>query len=310
MSSYSYAQEWPGRGARGSKSRHGGGGPRHGHGPGFGGPRHGEEPRGGGRHAGGRHGGGQRGEGRPGDLGWLAEALGNWAFARGKGRHGHAGPSPEEIEDLIAWRRMRGGPFGVGGPGPGPFGRGSRGRGRGRGRARRGDVRLAVLRLLAEEPRNGYQLMQTIEERSGGHWRPSPGSVYPTLAQLEDEELIRSIESEGSRGFEITDAGREHLQTRASEPAPWEPTDEESEHALTEIGPLVIGIGKAAWQVATAGDEAQRIRAAELLAETRRGLYGILAEDPGESSDSGESTESTEPAEGEAGPGDSDEQAG
>jgi DNA-binding PadR family transcriptional regulator len=161
-------------------------------------------------------------------------------------------------------------------------------------------VRLALLRLLAEEPRNGYQLMQTIEERSEGNWRPSPGSVYPTLAQLEDEALIRSAESDGQRRFEITDEGREHLELRAGEPDPWKPTEEESEHALADIGPLVIQIGKAAWQVASAGDEAQRARAVELLAETRRGLYRILAEDsqdtetdedtgaagsPGESSD-------------------------
>jgi DNA-binding PadR family transcriptional regulator len=105
--------------------------------------------------------------------------------------------------------------------------------------------------------------------------------VYPTLAQLEDEGLIRSAESEGARRFEITDAGREHLETRAQEPAPWEPADEEGEHALTEIGPLVIQIGKAAWQVATVGDQAQRDRAVELLAETRRALYRILAEDSG-----------------------------
>jgi DNA-binding PadR family transcriptional regulator len=266
MSSYSYAQDWPGRGARGGKSRHGGGA-RYGQGP----ERSGE------RHGGGRHGGGRHGE-----FGGIAELLGNLAFARGKGRHGH-GPSPEDIEDLIALRRMGGGPFGR----PGPFGGGPRGRGRGRGRARRGDVRLALLRLLADEPRNGYQLMQTIEERSGGHWRPSPGSVYPTLAQLEDESLIRSAESDGSRRFEITDAGREHLETRAGEPDPWTPTDEESENALTEIGPLVIGIGKAAWQVASAGDEGQRARAVELLAETRRGLYRILAEDQAQSPESG-----------------------
>jgi DNA-binding PadR family transcriptional regulator len=175
-------------------------------------------------------------------------------------------------------RRMRGGPFG--GPG-GPFGRGG-GRGpgpRGRGRARRGDVRLALLRLLAEEPRNGYQLMQTIEERSEGRWRPSPGSVYPTLAQLEDEGLIVSSETDGSRRFEITDAGRTHLETRADEPAPWQPADEDGENAITELAPLVIQIGKAAWQVASVGDEAQRARAVELLAEARRGLYRILAED-------------------------------
>ena len=82
--------------------------------------------------------------------------------------------------------------------------------GGGRGRRRRGDVRAALLLLLAEEPRNGYQLMQAIEERSGGRWRPSPGSVYPTLAQLEDEGLIRATERDGTKLFEITDAGREH----------------------------------------------------------------------------------------------------
>jgi DNA-binding PadR family transcriptional regulator len=197
---------------------------------------------------------------------------GNWLFSRGRGMR----PSPEEIEQLIAWRRgMGGGPFG----GPGPFGRGPGGRGRGRGRARRGDVRLALLRLLAEEPANGYQLMQTIEERSGGRWRPSPGSVYPTLAQLEDEGLIRSAEAEGARRFEITDAGREHLETRADEPEPWKPADEEGENAIAELAPLVIQIGKAAWQVASVGDDAQRARATEVLAEARRALYRILAED-------------------------------
>jgi DNA-binding PadR family transcriptional regulator len=214
----------------------------------------------------------------PGPWGWgqrkRCAGPANWAFSRGEGRHGR--PTPEEIEELIAWRRGRGGPFGVGGPGP--FGRGGP-RGRGRGRARRGDVRLALLRLLADEPGNGYQLMQTIESRSGGRWSPSPGSVYPTLAQLEDEGLIRSSESDGSRRFEITDAGRAHLETRAGEPDPWEPADGEGENAITELGPLVIQIGKAAWQVASVGDDQQRARAIELLGETRRSLYRILAED-------------------------------
>jgi DNA-binding PadR family transcriptional regulator len=200
------------------------------------------------------------------------------------GRHGR--PNPEDIDQFRSIRQMRGGgPFGggpFGGPpfgGGGPFG----GRqGRGRGRARRGEVRIALLLLLAEEPRNGYQLMQEIEERSGGRWRPSPGSVYPTLAQLEDEGLVRTSEVEGQRRFELTDAGRAHLETRAEEPAPWELSDEDGEHPLTELGPLVIQVGKAAWQVASAGDERQRARAIELLAETRRGLYRILAEEPDE----------------------------
>jgi DNA-binding PadR family transcriptional regulator len=229
-------------------------------------------PRDEGRHGEGRcggHRGGRGRHGRPSDL----EALAGWVLARASGKGGrHDRPTPEEIEELIALRRMRG----FGGPG---FGGPRGGRGRGRGRARRGDVRLAVLRLLADEPRNGYQLMQTIEERSGGEWRPSPGSMYPTLSQLEDEALIRSAEADGSRVFEITDAGREHLETRAGEPDPWTPTDGRSENAMAELGPLVIGIGKAVWQVASVGSEAQRARALALLDETRRGLYRILAED-------------------------------
>jgi DNA-binding PadR family transcriptional regulator len=164
----------------------------------------------------------------------------------------------------------KGGPFG--GPGWGPHRRG-------RGRARRGDVRLALLRLLAEEPRNGYQLMQAIEERSEGLWRPSPGSVYPTLAQLEDEGLVRSVEIDGARRFEITNAGREHLDSRAEEPAPWEPASEEADNPLAELGPLVIQIGKASFQVASVGGPAQREQARTVLTDTRRALYRILAED-------------------------------
>jgi DNA-binding PadR family transcriptional regulator len=268
-----YAQEWPGQGPWGQQGGRGG--------RGFGAERgrHGDERErsegrcGGHRGGRGRHGGGQT------DL----EALAGWVLNRaggGKGGpRGHRRPTPEELEELIALRRMRG----FGGPGPrGP-------RGRGRGRARRGDVRLAVLRLLADEPRNGYQLMQAIEERSGGNWRPSPGSMYPTLSQLEDEGLIRSAQTEGSREFEITDAGREHLETRGGEPDPWTPEDDRSENAMAELGPLVIGIGKAVWQVASVGSEQQRTRALELLDETRRGLYGILAEDQqDESEEAGE----------------------
>jgi DNA-binding PadR family transcriptional regulator len=192
----------------------------------------------------------------------------NWFFSR-EGRQGR--PPFEDIDDLIALGRMwKGGPFGGQSWGP---------HRRGRGRARRGDVRLALLRLLAEEPRNGYQLMQAIEERSEGLWRPSPGSVYPTLAQLEDEGLITSVEADGARRFQITDAGREHLEGRSDEPAPWASAAEGGESPLTELAPLVIAIGKATFQVATVGTQAQRDEARDLLAETRRALYRILADD-------------------------------
>jgi DNA-binding PadR family transcriptional regulator len=194
--------------------------------------------------------------------------------SHGRGRYSHM----DHLERLAALRQMRGGPFGPGGPfgGPGgPFGGG-------RGRRRRGDVRLALLMLLGEEPRNGYQLMQTIEERSGGRWRPSPGSVYPTLSQLEDEGLIRAIEQDGTKLFEITDAGRERLAQSKTDPAPWAEDDREDDpatHSLSEIASLIIQIGKAAWQVAQEGDERQTEKACQTLAETRRALYRILAQD-------------------------------
>jgi DNA-binding PadR family transcriptional regulator len=163
-----------------------------------------------------------------------------------------------------------------------PFGPGfGHGFGGGRGRKRRGDVRVALLLLLAEEPRNGYQLMQTIEELSGGRWRPSPGSVYPALAQLEDEGYVRATERDGSKLFEITEAGREHLAERGDHPPPWENAAENDPgfQAANDLLALVSQIQLATMQVTQAGDESQLQRASEILAETRRSLYRILAED-------------------------------
>jgi DNA-binding PadR family transcriptional regulator len=167
--------------------------------------------------------------------------------------------------------------FGPGGPnfgmGPG-FGFGPGG---GRGRRRRGDVRAGLLILLAEEPRNGYQLMQAIEERSGGRWRPSPGAVYPSLAQLEDEGLIRATERDGTRLFEITDSGREHLAERQEESPPW--ADEEDSAPIGDLRTQMKQIAIAMAQVAQAGNEDQVRRAVEAMAEARRKLYLILAEE-------------------------------
>jgi DNA-binding PadR family transcriptional regulator len=208
------------------------------------------------------------------------EAAGPWPFlarlammkGQGRGRHSHM----DHLERLAALREMRGGPWGdrppFGGGRGGPFGGG-------RGRRRRGDVRTALLMLLAEEPRNGYQLMQTIEERSGGRWRPSPGSVYPTLSQLEDEGLIRGVERDGAKLFEITDQGRERLDESKTDPAPWAEEDDPDAPDLQRMAALIIQIGKAAWQVAQEGDERQTEKAYQTLAETRRALYRILAQD-------------------------------
>ena len=151
------------------------------------------------------------------------------------------------------WRSFGYGPrgeFGFGG-----FG-GPRGRGR---KARRGDIRTAALLLLAEEPRNGYQIMQEVEERSGGVWNPSPGSVYPALSQLEDEGLIRSQESEGRRLFELTDAGRELLAQRpADSQAPWEEMSDTFSGGAHELGRLMREVASAFVQVMRAGDNTAR----------------------------------------------------
>ena len=149
------------------------------------------------------------------------------------------------------------------------WGRGPFGGGRGRGRTRRGDVRVALLLLLAEEPRNGYQLMQAIEERSDGRWRPSPGSVYPTLAQLEDEGLIRAAERDGTKLFELTDAGREHVAEHRRRTAPWEGRRRGVRARSAELALADAADRAAAAQVVQAGDEAQR-RARRDAPETRR----------------------------------------
>ena len=120
--------------------------------------------------------------------------------------------------------RGRGGPFGPWGPGGG---RGPR--------ARRGDVRAALLVLLAEEPRNGYGLIQEIESRSEGVWRPSPGSVYPALQLLEDEGLIRSEERDGRSVLTLTDEGRKHVEENDLG-APWEAVRDEQGQGLHELG--------------------------------------------------------------------------
>jgi DNA-binding PadR family transcriptional regulator len=172
-----------------------------------------------------------------------------------------------------------GGPFGFGhggGAGGGPFGPGGpRGRGR---RARRGDIRTAALLLLAEEPRNGYQIMQEVQERSGGIWSPSPGSVYPALQQLEDEGLIRTQESDGRKLFAITDEGRAAVAERgADRPAPWEQTGDGA-GGVHELGRLMREVASAFMQVMRTGSEGQIAKAGSVLGGTRRDLYRILAD--------------------------------
>ena len=144
-------------------------------------------------------------------------------------------------------------------------------------RAGRGDIRAAILALLAEEPMHGYQIIQELTERTGGVWRPSPGSVYPTLQQLEDEDLVQETASEsGKRVYELTDTGREQA---SSSPAPWSAVAGEDEDALVALHDLAHQVIAATRQVAHAGSAAQLAEAQTVLRDARRSLYRILSEE-------------------------------
>jgi DNA-binding PadR family transcriptional regulator len=142
-------------------------------------------------------------------------------------------------------------------------------------RAGRGDIRAAILALLAEEPMHGYQIIQELTERTGGVWRPSPGSVYPTLQQLEDEELVRETASEsGKRVYELTDTGREQA---AGMTTPWTAVASESDDAIVALRDLAHHVMAATRQVAHAGTSAQIEAAQQVLRDARRSLYRLLA---------------------------------
>ncbi|MCW1250429.1 PadR family transcriptional regulator [Acaricomes phytoseiuli] len=185
-------------------------------------------------------------------------------------------------------RRGRGGRGHGFGPGFGPgfdagfgpgFGPGRRG---GPGRARRGDVRTAILSQLRESEYNGYGLMKTIAERTNGLWRPSPGSVYPALAALEDEGLIEAT-GEGRRSdYRLTDAGRSYTAEREAElEAVWEELDAESgghHDAVRDLRESIAKLMGAVQQIAMDGTEEQLAKVQEDLDATRRKIYQLLAE--------------------------------
>src|SRR5215471_9656262 len=153
--------------------------------------------------------------------------------------------------------RRHGPPFGYGGFGGPFFGGGHRGFPRGR-RARRGDVRAAALLLIAEEPRNGYQIMQEIEQRSGEVWRPSPGSVYPALSQLEDEGLVRNEERDDRRAYVLTDAGRTYVDERRDDlVAPWEQMSGAVDDDVAALFKEMRQVGMATGQIGHMGSSRQ-----------------------------------------------------
>ncbi|MFF6836823.1 PadR family transcriptional regulator [Streptomyces sp. NPDC012438] len=194
----------------------------------------------------------------------------------GAGRGGHGLGGRGDFEG----RRAAFGPFGPGfGGGPfggGPFG--GRGRGGGRGRARRGDVRASILALLKDRPMHGYEMIREIGERSDGAWKPSPGSVYPTLQLLEDEGLITSASEGGKKLFTLTDSGRAEAENGPE--APWEEAGRGVDwDAVNEIRQAGFGLMEAFGQVWKTGSPEQREKAVAVINEARKKLYLILADE-------------------------------
>lgn len=145
-------------------------------------------------------------------------------------------------------------------------------------RAGRGEVRTAVLALLAEQPMHGYQIIHEIEERSGGTWKPSAGSVYPTLQLLADEGLISAEESNGRKIYSLTDEGRATVAD-ADTTAPWEATSSTAGHGFAALPKAGVELAQAAAQVGRTGTPEQIQQAVTVLDEARRKLYSILAQD-------------------------------
>ena len=206
----------------------------------------------------------------------MGHTSGPWDQPWSGQRRGHRGGSwsggpPPWVQGLINLAQSGG---------PGEFRpRGARGP-----KVRRGDVRAAILDVLAVEAMNGYQIIQQIAERSGGAWKPSPGSVYPTVQQLEDEGLVEGVEGQGRRLLRLSDEGRRYVEEHPDElAATWRPFDQPAaEEGPSDLKPVIGQVMGAVWQVVVSGTRQQRAEAAEILADTRRRLYGILAEGDGD----------------------------
>ena len=176
---------------------------------------------------------------------------------RHHGRHHHEQFGPP-------WGRFRGGWYG----------------GHGRGRARRGDVPLALLTVVAEQPRHGYELIRELQDRSGGLWHPSPGSIYPTLQLLEDQGQLTSEDVDGKRVYSITEEGRAHLEERRAKggDAPWDVAGQGRERFGKLFGAM-SQLGAAVMQVARTGSSEQVDRVTEIVDGARKKVYAILSED-------------------------------
>jgi DNA-binding PadR family transcriptional regulator len=210
-----------------------------------------------------------------------AQAAAGGGHDRRGGRGGRGGPWGREFGGRGPGHWGGGGPWGAWWPGPaGPPGPPKA------TKASRGDVRAAILALLQEGPLNGYQIMSEIEERSGGAWRPSPGAVYPALSQLADEGLIAGEESGGRRSFALTDAGREYIQQNPERArGAWESAEQQEAWQVPGLFAEAARLGGGIVQIAHAGTPGQVKAAERLLAQARRDLYRILADEDDDADD-------------------------
>ncbi len=194
-----------------------------------------------------------------------------------QGRHHGPGPAGPGFGPGDRFRRMR---EGRGRPeGPPSFGNFRDPRFGHGPHVGRGDVRLAVLALLATGPRHGYQIIQEISERSSGMWRASPGSVYPALQLLEDEGLIRAEQVDTRRVFNLTEAGQAYVTERREQlAAVWQSVSGTVDDGMVELRDLFEQVGVAVGQVVRAGSKSEVAAARQLLVTTRRQLYRILAD--------------------------------
>ncbi|MBK7822664.1 MAG: helix-turn-helix transcriptional regulator [Tessaracoccus sp.] len=199
----------------------------------------------------------------------FTEADGGDPRGRRGGPRGHRGPGGREggpgFGPMSGFGAGFGSGFGHGFPG---------GPGRG-GRRRRGDVRLAALLLIAETPRNGYQIIQELAARTDGHWKPSPGAIYPALSQLEDEGLIRALD--GGKVYEVTDAGRAEAAAVADQPAPWEQAGDDQDPARA-LAHSMRQAAQAVGAIVQSGDAELITKATAELDDLKRKLYQLLAE--------------------------------
>ena len=189
----------------------------------------------------------------------------------------------DDTEPIEDGRGRRGGSHhrGHGGRrgGPGPWGgRGPWGPRRGR-RRERGEVRAAVLLLLAEQPRHGYELLTELADRSDGQWQPSPGSIYPVLKRLAQDGLVEATHTEGKRVFSLTPSGVALVEAEgATWGQPWAQSTNPEDEAVDQLWTEGRQLGAAVRQVSELQDPEQIAAAIAVLVEARKRIYGLLAQ--------------------------------